>query len=525
MILIGYFLLLGTATSPAFSLLGPYANWMDSTNGYRREGDIGGPMNLGQGYRWNVPIVTYTFDQSFIDYFGSNGVSAVEKAIGILNRLPRASSIQPTNYSLNTEGVNYEAAWRTLIDLKSVALGALIEQMGLASPTRYVFSLRKWNPTFTNSTYWAEDFWDYWVIPNYIVRRNFDPETLLVSKYVNGTRYGGFINVWPSHGAQYHDVAEYAIDPLADTFTAVADAGWAWPGIFYTGLTRDDVGGLRYLLRTNTLSYEILLSDVTLIKSPPPPLPPLPRLRPLPGQAPSPPPSPPAPPRLINGALRPGVEKITFVRHPYNARLSKSSPMTYRYTDAYFTNGFMRYQLVERTVRQPDFIFSTVDQIEGAYLPPTYIATATTNWWNSSAGSTNENRTGPGVIRPPIKISFTKVLPAVESYDWFGAYRLHRRIASFGTSTNSLITYEPKASPGQTNRSEIHLWLKNELNAQPKSFVLQFPVPIGREAALQLSTNLLDWTSLLAVTNEGVRLDWFHSGSTEKQFLRVVPQY
>ena len=51
---------------------------MDYTNGYKWGGEIGGPMDLGHGYRWSVPIVTYAFDQSFLDSFGSNGVTAVE---------------------------------------------------------------------------------------------------------------------------------------------------------------------------------------------------------------------------------------------------------------------------------------------------------------------------------------------------------------------------------------------------------------------------------------------------------------
>ena len=40
-------------------------------------------MVLGEEYRWNVPVLTYAFDQSFLDYFGSNGVAAVEKAFQI----------------------------------------------------------------------------------------------------------------------------------------------------------------------------------------------------------------------------------------------------------------------------------------------------------------------------------------------------------------------------------------------------------------------------------------------------------
>src|SRR5580658_6978709 len=69
----------------AFALLGPYESWMQYTNGLRQPGDIGGPMDIGNGYRWNVPVVTYGFDKSFLDFFGTNGVAAVEAAIQILN--------------------------------------------------------------------------------------------------------------------------------------------------------------------------------------------------------------------------------------------------------------------------------------------------------------------------------------------------------------------------------------------------------------------------------------------------------
>ena len=69
--------------------------WIAQTTFADPFGDIGGPMDIGDGYRWNVPVVTYGFDQSFLDYFGTNGVAAVEGAIQILNDLPPASSIVP----------------------------------------------------------------------------------------------------------------------------------------------------------------------------------------------------------------------------------------------------------------------------------------------------------------------------------------------------------------------------------------------------------------------------------------------
>ena len=47
----------------AFSLLGPFQPWMEYTNDLRQVGDIGGPMEINSGYRWNVPVVSYGFDQ------------------------------------------------------------------------------------------------------------------------------------------------------------------------------------------------------------------------------------------------------------------------------------------------------------------------------------------------------------------------------------------------------------------------------------------------------------------------------
>jgi hypothetical protein len=35
----------------AFSLLGPYTDWMDVTNSFRQPGDIGGQMDIKEGYR------------------------------------------------------------------------------------------------------------------------------------------------------------------------------------------------------------------------------------------------------------------------------------------------------------------------------------------------------------------------------------------------------------------------------------------------------------------------------------------
>ena len=39
--------------SYGFTLLGPLQDWMDIQKGFSRL-DIGGPMNISEGYRWNI---------------------------------------------------------------------------------------------------------------------------------------------------------------------------------------------------------------------------------------------------------------------------------------------------------------------------------------------------------------------------------------------------------------------------------------------------------------------------------------
>ncbi len=64
-------------------------------------------MCISNGYRWNVPVVTYGFDQSFLDYFGSNGVAAVQGAIAVLNDLPPASTIGTDKLSLQYQSLYF----------------------------------------------------------------------------------------------------------------------------------------------------------------------------------------------------------------------------------------------------------------------------------------------------------------------------------------------------------------------------------------------------------------------------------
>lgn len=250
-------------------MLGPFDTWQVTQLSYQTRftgfnegpailGDSpnGGPMNLGEEYRYNIPTLNYAFDQNFLDYFGSNGVFAVEQAIAILNNISNVSAYSPelSEVPLEATRANYQAGALGLIDMKSAALHCLVEQYGLADPVRYTWTLRaRAQPPGAQCPRY-----DYLVI-----KRNFDPATWEPSSYVNATLYSYIIlEFCPATDAA--EAFETRVDPLSEFYTAVASPNF-WYGSFFTGLTRDDVGGIRYLLRTNNVNNEPAPPGSTLI--------------------------------------------------------------------------------------------------------------------------------------------------------------------------------------------------------------------------------------------------------------------
>lgn len=252
-------------------------SWEEQALAYGLAGDIGTPKNLGEEYRRNTPILNYAFDANFLNYFGSNGVLEVEKAIAVFNNLAKTNlSDYPANLSnfpLNTLRENYKAQALSLMDLKSRTMNVLIEELGLAEPERWVWCLhdRYQIPGTT-----CPDGMEYLVI-----KRNFDPlvtplNQSQVSSFVNGTLYSYYIVEYCTPTPPVlADAVEFRVDPLATGFTSVA-GGADYYGVdlvdgisvgrFYTGLTRDDVGGLRYLMRASNMNVEFAgASTVTIV--------------------------------------------------------------------------------------------------------------------------------------------------------------------------------------------------------------------------------------------------------------------
>jgi hypothetical protein len=487
-------LLLTAASATAFSLLGPYADWMQRTNGYRQAGDIGGPMDIHEEYRWTVPVVTYAFDKSFVDFFGSNGVAAVEQAIQIINDLPPASQIELTNYPTEVTHVNYAAEEQRLFDLKSRTLSLLLEQLGLAEPMRSVFSLRQWDADFFMNNL-DETTWPPGTFPNYILERNFDPVTLQRTHTVNGTWYSGNVFYYGMNSPVLAEVIEFPVDPIASTYNAVADQIDTWGGRSFTGLTRDDVGGIRYLLNPTNINYEPLLDDV----------------HPIGTNAGV----------YVQTAFRPGVDKITFVRREYDSILEQFySPFTNRYSDVYLTNGIFITQQVERVSIRPDFLFRAGDLDDKS----TYTfaePTGTGNWLNEAELNGNVGGSGPGVIRPPVSITYHRLGPIVASGFSTPNPILARGWGSFDGTTNAPIGYP--TGTWQPEQLTLHLFVMPSLEVFQKIHTWQATMPLGGNVLLETSTNLSDWVSLTLLTNQGTVVNWIHDARSVRQgFFRLV---
>ena len=317
-------------------------------------------MRLTEEYRWNVPVVTYGFDVSFLKYFGSNGVAAVEGAIDLLNDLPPASQIDLKNYPPNVTRINHRAQAEDLFDLKSETLFLLLQHLGLAEPQRFTFCLR--DSIQTNGGF-----------ADTVIQRNFNPATFQPSSNVNDSAFT--LSVW--HAAGRADASEVPVDQLKNVPASVAD-GVFNVGEFFVGLTPDDVGGLQYLYGTNNIQFETLPPGVRGVGT--------------------------TTNAFVNGAFRRGVDKVTFVRHLADTLLGQFLPMMNQFVDTCVTNGNVATQQLERTVIQPDFLFTAADVPVGVPALPLSARTDTSTWINNAGSNGNAGENGPGNIEPPVTI-------------------------------------------------------------------------------------------------------------------------
>ena len=267
--------------------------------------DLGGPKRIDEFYRWNCPSLTYGFDATFVQFFGESGIAAVNDAMNVLNDffIPRDGSymgMSELNLARHGFGGNFNTTWlnltaqnENLMDIKSLALGMMVNYLGLGNPYRYAF-------TATNCVVEAAGG----SATLSVALKNYDPVTYAASDKINDVQYsyrlvhdqipgfsitngvtaGGARNVAALDTVTI-DMEEFTSDTSGNAYSAVAaivDAFYGntdlvWTdvpsaygfGVFYDGmnamggmyqprhaLTYDDAGGLKYMYETNTVVME-----------------------------------------------------------------------------------------------------------------------------------------------------------------------------------------------------------------------------------------------------------------------------
>lgn len=268
--------------------------------------DLGGPKEKKNFFRWNTPDLTYSFDASFIKYFGLEGRFAINEAFTVLNdffhnddysgvsALDLAKHGFISNY--NSSWVNITAQNHQILDIKSLTLGLLINHLGLGNPHRYAYGIHDAQTNQAGTTI------------NFRVRlRNYDPLTYKQTDKINNVRYSYRLihdgTNTPAIGTtgyiqpSFADMEEFTTDTSGNawsTLASICDSFYGnsliyWTdkpslfdfGVYYDGknamggkisprhaLTYDDAGGLKYLYRTNNFVYENLPTNVVLVIPP-----------------------------------------------------------------------------------------------------------------------------------------------------------------------------------------------------------------------------------------------------------------
>ena len=281
----------------------------------------------------------------------------------------------------------------------------------------------------------------------------------------------------------------------------VADENWVAGG-FYKGLTSDDVGGLCYLLSTNNVNFETLLPGVVGVGT----------------NANS----------FVNGAWRPGVDKITFVPQPLNLVSGTFLAITNLFTDTIITNGVLMRQQLARVISQPDFLFTAQD-LQEPLSSPDVVRTGTTNWINNANLNGNPNGPGPGVIQPPITITYNI---AGQTF-WHDNSMSDETVddetflwGTFDASTNIPVVYP--VSSGGTNQMTFRMLLQmgGYSSGLQYCFEWQLVSPVNTPYSFQTSTDFLNWYPLFVVYNNGAIGEFFNwNPSSALRFYRLVPQY
>ncbi|HSH93002.1 MAG TPA: hypothetical protein VK968_02575, partial [Roseimicrobium sp.] len=370
-----------------------------------------------------------------------------------------------------------------LYDLKSAAMSEVIQTLGLGQPVRSVWMIYS-TRIVTNGA---------WVTTNFfIVQRNFDPELLVPSTVINGASYGYDIREYsfPGGTTNFFDATEVQNDPTAFAGNAVAD-GQSLTGNYFTGLSYDDAGGLRFLYNPTNIRTEPLLSDVQI----------------TPGQ--------------IGTGQRPGINKLQLIR---------ASVTNLTFPDRVFSNGILVTQMLTRVVSKPDILFTAEDLGMNHYssTSPAWKShvtrvkrrTADGVWHNASGLNANPGRDGPGIIGPGWVINFSPLgryaslgMNPDDGEDYFSTVNW----AVFNGSTNPLVQFGIVS-----NAPPVTLRFNATNTTSGTALVWKMLGVSGAVYRIQASTNLNCWSDVGMVTNSSGVFRVEYTNSLPGTFLRAV---
>jgi hypothetical protein len=302
-----------------------------------------GIMNISEFYRWNIPILTYGYDNSFLEIFKEQGKNEFESAVSALNNIPYDANIY--QYPLNAMRGNYTASTENMYSLRTVFLNALIRTLGVADAESGMWLIRT-----------------QWVSANgviaYATKRNYDPITLAPSSYINGSlfTYKYFTNK-PSH----YGITIFCPDPLSSTGTEI-DVPSA--GSFKTGLTRDEIGGIMFVTSPNIFCRGYVQ---------------------LPASSNN----------IAQTTAIPGIGLIRFIPHPVTTN-NIYQEYEYEYSFAHVNGNNNRSNIV-RTIQQPDIVVKADNTKKGFQIKYGEFA-------NMSELNGNKGGVGPGYFQPPVSI-------------------------------------------------------------------------------------------------------------------------
>jgi len=422
-------LMLGALPAGAFSLLGPMVGWQAPDLGYNipdSPPEYGGPRLRGDEYRLSTPIVTYGIDGSFLEFFGADGARAVDQAFAMFNNITNVSAFSETlaEFPLKADGINPTASALGLYDVKSQLMAQIMATLGLTSPERWCWSIRARSAD---------------PIRYSVANFNYDPVSGRPSRYINGTMYSYVLrDIFNTAGARiFSDAREIPVDsanPNVSLASTVSINSFVTSdervsraidpsGRYFTGITRDDAGGLRYLYHPLNRNYEqapagSIRGNVSTagggggsgasaaLESPW-------TVAATGGQvgttavgtAAT---TPTNTLQLVNLGVRAGVDKVRFVKvntDPVLRQSARQAAVTY--PETVNSNGVVIRQVVSRILSRPDILISARDVGVGTYIP--LIATYTSPPFVNTGATLDGAAEGPGIVEPVSNFTFNKI--------------------------------------------------------------------------------------------------------------------